>query len=72
MKTHIDIDDAVLASVQRLGAYTTKREAVHAALADHARRLAALKLLALRDTRPWQGDLDETRKARFPEWDTPA
>jgi Arc/MetJ family transcription regulator len=72
MNIHIDIDETLLASVQRLGGYTTKREAVHAALGDHARRMAALKLLALRGTRRWQGDLDDVRKARFPEWDAPA
>jgi Arc/MetJ family transcription regulator len=72
MKTHIDIDETVLASVQRLGGYTTKREAVHAALTDHARRLAALKLLAMRGTRRWQGDLDDLRETRFPEWDASA
>ena len=69
MKTHIDIDDTVLASVRKLGGYSSKREAVHAALTDHARRLAASKLLALRGSRRWEGDLDEMRASRFPAWD---
>ena len=34
MKTHIDIDGDVLASVQELGGFATKREAVNTALAD--------------------------------------
>ena len=69
MKTHIDIDDEVLASVQELGGYATKREAVHAALTELARRLAARKLLEMRGKLKWQGDLDKMRRSRFPDWD---
>ena len=68
MKTHIDIDEAVLSSVQQLGGYATKREAVHAALTHLARRLAARQLLALRGQLDWQGDLNEVREPRFPGW----
>lgn len=69
MKTHIDIDEAVLSSVQQLGGYATKREAVHAALTDLARRLAARRLLEMRGAFEWQGDLNEVREPRFPGWD---
>lgn len=69
MKTHIDIDDDVLASVQELGGFATKREAVNAALAELARKLAARKLLDMRGTMPWDGNLDKQRRSRFPGWD---
>ena len=69
MKTHIDIDDAILASVQELGNFATKREAVHAALAELARKLAARKLLDMRGTLKWEGDLDPQRRSRFAGWD---
>ena len=48
MKTHIDIDGDALASVQALGGFATKREAVNAALTEIARKLAARKLLEMR------------------------
>ena len=44
MKTHIVIDGDVLAAVQQLGGFATKREAVNASLAEMARKLAARKL----------------------------
>ena len=69
MKTHIDIDGDVLASVQELGGFATKREAVNAALAELARKLAARKLLELRGKMKWQGDLEKQRRSRFPGWD---
>ncbi len=69
MKTHIDIDEKVLSSVQALGGYATKREAVHAALTHMARRLAARELLKMRGTMNWQGDLNQVREPRFAGWD---
>lgn len=69
MKTHIDLDGDVLATVQELGGYATKREAVNAALTEFARKLAARKLLEMRGTLTWEGDLDEQRNSRFPDWD---
>ena len=69
MKTHIDIDGDVLASVQELGGFATKREAVNTALVDLARKLAARKLLEMRGKLKWGGDLDTQRRSRFPGWD---
>lgn len=69
MKTHIDIDGEVLASVQELGGFATKREAVNAALAELARKLAARKLLDMRGTVKWEGNLDQQRRPRFANWD---
>ena len=69
MKTHIDIYEGMLATVQELGGFATKREAVNAALADLARRLAARQLLEMRGKVALDGDLDGQRRSRFPEWD---
>ena len=69
MKTHIDIDGDALASVQALGGFATKREAVNAALTEFARKLAARKLLEMRGKVTWDGDLDAQRNSRFPGWD---
>lgn len=69
MKTHIEIDDEVLASVQELGGFATKREAVHAALEELARKLAARKLLGMRGTLKKDAGLDRQRRSRFPDWD---
>lgn len=69
MKIHIDIDDDALASVQTLGGFATKREAVNAALNEFARKLAARKLLEMRGKVSWEGDLDAQRNSRFPGWD---
>lgn len=69
LKTHIDIDGDVLASVQELGGFATKREAVNAASTELARELAARKLLDMRGKLAWAGELDDRRRARFPEWD---
>ncbi len=69
VKTHIDIDDVVLASVQELGGFATKREAVNAALTEMARKLAARKLLEMRGKLKWEGNLDKQRRSRFPGWD---
>lgn len=69
MKTHIDIDGDVLEAVQQLGGFATKREAVNASLAEMARKLAARKLLGMRGKLKWEGDLDEQRASRFPDWD---
>ena len=71
MKTHIDIDGDTLASVQALGGFATKREAVNAALTELARKLAARKLLEMRGTMAWEGDLTAQRATRFPHWNAP-
>lgn len=69
MKTHIDIDSDALASVQALGGFTTKRDAVNAALVELARKLAARKLLDMQGTLAWEGDLPAQRASRFSDWD---
>jgi Arc/MetJ family transcription regulator len=64
MKTHIDIDAAALEEVFQLGGFPTKRAAVDAALRELARQLKRRKVLELRGTVPWEGNLNELRNDR--------
>jgi len=56
MKTHLDIDEKLLAEAMRRGGHGTKRAAVHAALFEY---------INLRGQVRWEGDLDQMRKSRF-------
>ena len=57
MRTHIDIDEDVLASVEELGGFATKREAVNAAFAEMARKLAARRLASRNTHCKWGAGL---------------
>src|SRR5205823_14746130 len=64
MKTRIELDEAVLEEVLKLGGFGTKKAAVHAALAGYANLLKRRELLAMRGKIPWEGNLDELRADR--------
>ena len=64
MKTHIDIDDHLLADAMQLGEWSTKKEAVNEALATYVRSLKRARLLALKGKVSWSGNLDEMRAIR--------
>jgi Arc/MetJ family transcription regulator len=64
MKTHIELDDALLAQVFKLGGFVTKKAAVNTALAEYAKLLQRRELLSLRGKIPWEGDLNEMRADR--------
>jgi len=64
MKTHIELDDAVLEEVLKLGGFVTKKAAVNTALAEYANLLKRRELLAMRGKIPWEGNLDEMRADR--------
>lgn len=64
MKTHIDIDDHLLADAMQLGEWPTKKEAVNEALATYVRSLKRARLLALKGKVSWSGNLDEMRAMR--------
>jgi Arc/MetJ family transcription regulator len=64
MKTHVDVDDAVLQEVMQMGKFSSKRIAINTALAEYLRKLKRLDLLAMRGNVPWVGDLDELRADR--------
>ena len=61
MPSHIDLDEALVREVIRLGHFTTKKAAVNAALAEYARLLQRRQLLDLRGKISWEGDLNEMR-----------
>jgi Arc/MetJ family transcription regulator len=69
MRTHIELDPRLLAQIQQLGDFPTKKAAVNAALAEYVRLLKRRRLLALRGKIRWDGDLDKLRSARQPDSD---
>jgi len=62
MPMHIDLDEALVKQVVRLGRFPTKKAAVNAALAEFARLLKRRQLLELRGKVTWEGDLEQMRK----------
>ena len=68
VKTHIELDDAVLENVLKLGGFSTKKAAVNSALAEYAKLLARRALLAMRGKVRWEGNLDELRADRRSRW----
>lgn len=64
MRTNIDIDDELLAKAQRVAGTPTKRATVEYALRELVRRRERRKVLDLRGTVAWEGDLNETRRGR--------
>lgn len=64
MKTHLDLDDALLEEVIALGAFPTKRAAVMAALEELAKRFKRRELVAMRGKVAWEGDLEQWRSSR--------
>jgi Arc/MetJ family transcription regulator len=68
MKTHIELDDALLDEVLKLGGFTTKKAAVNAALAEYVKTMKRRELLAMRGKIRWEGDLDELRRDRRSRW----
>lgn len=67
MRTNIDIDDELLAAAQRLAGTRTKKATVEHALRELVRRRQRQRVLELRGSVEWVGDLDETRKGRVEE-----
>ena len=64
MKTHIDLDDALLKQVFQMGPFTTKKAAVNAALAEFVKLLKRRELLGMRGKVRWEGDLGALRADR--------
>ena len=64
MKTHIELDDALLEEALKMGGFPTKKAAVNAALAEYVKMLKRRELLAMRGKIRWEGDLDELRADR--------
>jgi Arc/MetJ family transcription regulator len=61
MRTHIDIDDALIADAMKIGRFSTKREAVDAALKLLVQTRKQQKARALRGKLKWAGSVDAVR-----------
>ena len=67
MRTNIDIDDELLAEAAKVLGTSTKKATVEAALQRAVRRHRQRRILELRGTVEWVGNLDEMRASReFP------
>lgn len=63
-RTVIDLDDRLVAKAKRVTHLTKKVELVNFALAELVRQHERLRILELRGTVAWTGDLDVMRSAR--------
>lgn len=68
-RTNIDLDDELVERAMRLFNLSTKREAVQVALERlvGSGPMAVDEQLAMEGA-GWEGDLDEMRGERFPDW----
>ncbi|HUX66549.1 MAG TPA: type II toxin-antitoxin system VapB family antitoxin [Terriglobales bacterium] len=66
MRTHLELDDALLEQAVRLGGFSTKTAAVHAALTEYVKSQKRQALLRLRGRVRWNADLGQLRKLRVP------
>jgi Arc/MetJ family transcription regulator len=69
MRTNVEIDDELMRQAIKASGKTTKKEVVEEAL----RLVVQLKkqegILKLFGKVQWDGDLNEMRSSRFPDWD---
>jgi len=69
MRTNVEIDDALMRKAMAASGKATKKAVVEDAL----RLVVQLKrqegIKDLFGTMRWEGNLDEMRRSRFPEWD---
>jgi len=65
MRTHIDIDDDLLAKAMRAGPYSTKKETVEAGLQMLVRQAAYREIIKWQGKLKWEGDesIDWTQPA---------
>ena len=66
MRSNIDIDGKLLQDVMRSGGFTSKKDAVEAALRALIRHHEQLKNLKLLGKAAWEGDLDAMRTSKHP------
>ncbi len=69
MRTNVEIDDELMRQAMKASGKSTKKAVVEEAL----RLVVQLKkqegILKLFGKVQWEGDLDEMRTSRFPDWD---
>ena len=64
-RTNVVIDDELIKECQELTGIKTRRALIDYALHEVRRRSRQKRLLELKGTVKWEGDLDEWRKGRF-------
>lgn len=64
MRTQVDLDEQLLAEIVQMGAFSSKKAAIQAALTEFVKTLKRRQLLALRGQMQWQGELDQLRASR--------
>ena len=68
MRTNIEIDDELMQKALVAGGQRTKKATVEEALRLLVQIKSQVKLRELRGMIKWEGDLDELRRDRFPDW----
>lgn len=68
MRTNIEIDDELMKKALALSGSPTKKAVVEEALRLLVQLKSQARLRELRGLVKWEGDLDEMRRHRFPEW----
>jgi len=68
MRTNIDIDDKLMKAAMKATGAKTKKAAVEAALRKVVQLKKQERILRLFGKVQWEGNLDEMRESRFPEW----
>jgi Arc/MetJ family transcription regulator len=63
-RTNLVLDELLLAEATRLGGERTYSATVNRALEDFVRRIKARRILELRGSGAWEGDLAEMRAER--------
>jgi Arc/MetJ family transcription regulator len=69
MRTHVDLDENLIAQVIALGHFPSKKAAIQAALIEFTKSLKRKEILKLRGKLAWDGDLDQLRSSRTFETD---
>lgn len=68
VRTNIEIDDALMAEAMAITGLTTKKAVVEAALQRVVQIHRQMRALEEMKGMGWEGDLDEMRAQRHPEW----
>jgi len=72
MRTNLEIDDKLLSRVMKASGAPTKKAAVEAAMRLTVQMKKQERIKTLFGKVRWEGNLDEMRESRFPEWDEPS
>jgi Arc/MetJ family transcription regulator len=67
MQTHVDVDHDLLQAAQSATGLETERAVVEAGLRLLVQLNGQAKFRELRGKVTWEGDLEESRRSRFPE-----